>query len=136
MNRAHISMRAWLGVMALLTMLAPRLARGDGGVVQLHQAQGPFLVTVFVSPEAVRGAPVDLSVLVQWRTNGEVVLDADVSLAVDPPDSLAMARSEPLCAASSAPTAFPSADMSHPATVRATREQAFEFKCWGLASRR
>jgi len=59
--------------------------------VQLHEAQGPFSVTVFVSPEAVRGGLADVSVLVQWRKNGEVVLDADVSLALDPPNGLAMA---------------------------------------------
>jgi len=112
-------------VTVVVTMLAPRLSRGDGGVVQLHETQGPFSVTIFVSPEAARGGLTDVSVLVQWRKNGEVVLDAAVSLAVDPPNGLAMARSEPLCGLSPTAAAFQLPDMrQHPATVPATREQA------------
>src|SRR5262249_1686313 len=79
--------QAWVGL-ALFTMLVPRLASGDGGVVQLHEAQGPFVITVFVSPERALGGPTDVSVLVQWREGGEVILDADVSLAVDPPNGV------------------------------------------------
>ncbi len=93
--------------------------------MQLHAAQGPFSVTVFVSPEAARGGLADVSVLVQWRKDGEVVLDADVSLAVDPPNGLAMDRAEPFCGLSPTAPAFQFPDMrQHQASVPATREQA------------
>src|SRR6185369_5480920 len=75
---------SWI-VTVSLTMSAPRLAKGDGGIIRLREAQGPFLVTVFSSPEAVAGGPVDLSVLVQGRETGEVVLDADVTFTLSPP---------------------------------------------------
>jgi len=81
-------------------------------------------VTVFVSPE-VAGGFTDVSVLVQSTKNGEVLLDADVSLAVDPPNAMATARSEPLCGPLSAVSAFELSDMNRSqATVPATREQA------------
>jgi len=111
--------------LALFTMLAPRLASGDGGVVQLYEAQGPFAVTVFVSQEMNLRGPTDVSVLVQWRKSGEVVLDADVSLAVDPPNGVSLARSESFCGPSPTAAAFQLPDMTqHQATVAATREQA------------
>jgi hypothetical protein len=43
---------------------------------------------------AQAGSLVDVSVLVQWRRSGVVVLDANVSLAVEPLASLALARSD------------------------------------------
>ena len=111
--------------LALFAMLAPQLASGDGGVVQLHEAQGPFVVTVFVSPEGALGGPTDVSVLVQWRKSGEVVLDADVSLAVAPPNGVTLARSESFCGLQPTAAAFQLPAMTqHQATVSATREQA------------
>jgi hypothetical protein len=103
-------------------MLAPRLAKGDGGVVQLRQSQGPFLATVFVSAEAAAGGFKDVSVLLQRRGNGEVILDADVELVVDPPGGT-MKESDPLCGFSSTAIASRSLDLTL-AKVRATREQA------------
>src|SRR5262252_4179481 len=100
MKRACLSIHARV-VTALLIMLAPLLAKGDGGIVLSHQAKGPFSVTVFVSPEAARGGLTDVSVLVQSRKSGEVVLDADVSLTVELPNGLAMDRSEGFCGLSS-----------------------------------
>lgn len=106
-------------------MLTPRLARGDGGIVRLHEIQGPFSVTVFVSPEAAAGGLVDVSVLVQWRTNGDVILDAGVSLALDPPTGVATNPSDPLCGVSSAAAAFLSPELAQPLVkAQATREQA------------
>src|SRR5262249_13959209 len=109
---------------ALLIMLGPLLAKGDGGIVLSHQAKGPFSVTVFVSPEATRGGLTDVSVLVQSRKSGEVVLDADVSLTVEPTKALAMDRSEEFCGLSPTSAVFPLADMGQWATVTARREQA------------
>jgi len=124
MKRLRIGIMVWV-VTALSMVLTPLLARADGGIVQLHEAQGPFSVTVFVSPEAPRGGVADVSVLVQWRRGGEVVLDADVSLVLDPPGGPAMKPSEPFCGLSSAAAGPPSQVLTlHLVTVRATREQA------------
>jgi hypothetical protein len=65
-------------------MLAPLIAHADGGTVCLREASGPFLVTVFVAPAPLRAGPIDMSVLVQDRKTGEVILDATVELAIEP----------------------------------------------------
>jgi len=124
MKRSSISIQIW--ALAFFHMLAPRFARGDGGIVQLREVRGPFSVTVFASPEAACGVVADISVLVQRPENGEVVLDANVSLALDPPKGLVLNRSEPLCGPPSAAAAFQLPDMTqHQIKARATREQAF-----------
>jgi hypothetical protein len=94
--------------------------------VLLHEAKGPFSVTVFVAPEVTRGGLTDVSVLVQSRTNGDVVLDAGVELTVEPPrDLVKTAALEPFCGVSSASVLFPSPDIGqHQASLPATREQA------------
>jgi len=121
------SWRANTGILivAFFTMLAPRVARADGGIVQLREAQGPFLVTVFVSPQAVEGGVTDVSVLVQERKSGDVVLDADVNLAVAPPPDVSNKESDPLCGLSSTAVASRLTESTlHSVQVRATREQA------------
>jgi len=65
----------------VLTALA---AQADGGAVCLHEASGPFLVTVFVSPYPLRAGPADISVLVQDRKTSEVFLDPTIKLAIHP----------------------------------------------------
>jgi hypothetical protein len=67
-----------------IIMLAPLVAHADGGTVQLRQASGPFVVTVFTAPETLRAGPIDTSVLVQDRETGRVILDAMVNLAFQP----------------------------------------------------
>jgi len=124
MKRASISIQLWL-LTALAMMLTPHVARGDGGIVQLHETRGPFSVTVFVSPEAVSGGLTDVSVLVQSQKNGDVVLDADVSLSLVPPEGVAMNESDPFCGPSGGGAALQSGNMMmHPLTGRATRGQA------------
>jgi hypothetical protein len=120
----RVSIQAGVAV-ALLAALIPQIAKGDGGVMLLHEARGAFLVTVFVSPEAARGGLTDLSVLVQSSTSGDVLLDADVGLAVDPPKGMASTPSKEFCGASSAPAGSQLPDVTQlQGTVRATREQA------------
>ena len=109
-------------VMASLMMSAPRNARGDGGIIRLRGTQGPFSVTVFSSPEVTAGGLADVSVLIQRRESGEVVLDADVNLALSPPDGLATKQSDDLCGLTTAAMHLP--DANNPASVRATRERA------------
>jgi hypothetical protein len=65
-------------------MLAPLALHADGGTVQLHEALGPFVVTVFTVPETLRAGPIDTSVLVQDRETSAVILDAAVNLAFQP----------------------------------------------------
>jgi hypothetical protein len=70
--------------LVISVMLTPPLAHADGGAVRLHEASGPFLVTVFAAPEPLQVGPIDTSVLVQDRKTGEVVLGATVNLAFQP----------------------------------------------------
>jgi hypothetical protein len=81
---------------------------------------------VFVAPEVTRDGLTDVSVLVQSRTNGDVVLDADVGLTIAPPrDLVTTTESEPVCGVSSASAAFPSPNIGeHQTTLPAIREQA------------
>ena len=65
-------------------VLAPLAAQADGGAVCLHEAAGQFLVTVFVSPYPLRAGPADISVLIQDRQTGGVVLDPAIKLALYP----------------------------------------------------
>jgi hypothetical protein len=124
MKRSRASIAAGLAA-ALLTALTPRPARGDGGVVRWRETQGPFSATVFVSPEATRDGLADVSVLLQWRDSGDVVLDADVAVGADPPKGRMMSRAEPLCGLSPAATKARLPDMrDHEELVPATREQA------------
>lgn len=67
-----------------MVMLIPLIAHADGGTVQLREASGAFVVTVFTAPETLRAGPIDTSVLVQDRETGRVILDATVSLALQP----------------------------------------------------
>jgi hypothetical protein len=63
-------------------MFAINFAHADGGAVCLREGSGAFLVTVFVAPEPAQAGPIDMSVLVQDRQTGAVILDAKVDLAV------------------------------------------------------
>jgi hypothetical protein len=51
-----------------------------GGVVQLTEKAGPFIVTVFTEPTPVRAGPAEISVMVQDGSNRRPVLDAEVTL--------------------------------------------------------
>jgi hypothetical protein len=61
---------------ALLALCAQ--AQADGGLVQLHQTAGRFVVTVFTAPNPPRVGPVDISVLAQDRLDGRAALDGEV----------------------------------------------------------
>jgi hypothetical protein len=115
----------WASVsMALFATLGSQPARADGGIMLLREAKGLFAVTVFVSPEPAHGGRSDVSVLVQRRANGEVILDAEVGLAVDPPKDVPTSASEPLCGVPST-DAFLIPDTRLPGGgVPASREQA------------
>jgi hypothetical protein len=73
---AQLWSRGLLLVPALLALNPSVYA--DGGFVELHQVAGQFVVTVFTAPGPLRARPVDISVLLQDRANGQPVLDAEV----------------------------------------------------------
>jgi hypothetical protein len=68
---------------AVVLVMSAMLASADGGAVCLREASGPFLVTVF-APESLRAGPNDVSVLVQNRGTGGVILDAAVTFVIEP----------------------------------------------------
>lgn len=66
-----------------LSLLAPLLAlcaqaQADGGLLQLRQTAGRFVVTVFAAPNPPRAGPVDISVLAEDVTDGRAALDGEV----------------------------------------------------------
>lgn len=61
----------------------------DSGVVRVSRIDGPWRLTVFSEPTPLRAGLVDLSVLVQRPEDDEPVLDATVSLMLEPADGLA-----------------------------------------------
>ena len=63
-------------VVALVAQVVTTHAHG--GLVQLHQAADPFVVTVFTAPTPLHAGPVAVSVLVQDRGDGQPVLDGDM----------------------------------------------------------
>lgn len=67
-------------VVALTLLLHAPPSWGDGGIVQLQQADGAFVITVFTAPTPLRVGLADISVLVQKRDGSDAVLDADVRL--------------------------------------------------------
>jgi hypothetical protein len=66
------------------TLLVPASLHADGGVVCLRQASGPFRVTVFTTPAALRVGAADFSVMVQDRKSNAIMLDAAVDLKFEP----------------------------------------------------
>jgi len=64
--------------MVALALLVATPALSDGGAIQVRQAAGPFVVTVFSAPMPLRAGAVDLSVLVQTHSGDQPVLDAEV----------------------------------------------------------
>jgi hypothetical protein len=76
---------AVLAVWTLTGTLSPRPGAADGGTMRLVESTGPFVVAVFSTPEPLRVAPADLSVLILERTDGRPVLDAAVALDLRPP---------------------------------------------------
>ena len=60
-------------------------AHADGGRLQMRQAVGPFVVSLFTAPESTAVGPADLSVMVEEQ--GSVLLDANVVVTLTPEDA-------------------------------------------------
>jgi hypothetical protein len=71
----------------LMLAMGATAAHGDGGAMLLHQDAGAFTITLFAAPQPLRTGDADLSVMVQDRTSGEVLLDPaiDVTVAAESP---------------------------------------------------
>jgi hypothetical protein len=72
---------------ALLLACAVVAAHADGGRLQMRQATGPFVVSLFTTPESLAVGPADLSVMVEGRGNSSVLLGADVVVTLTPDDA-------------------------------------------------
>jgi hypothetical protein len=72
-----------LAAFVMLTM-GTSAARADGGAMLLHQDAGAFTITLFAAPQPLHTGDADLSVMVQDRTSGEVLLDPIIDLTVAP----------------------------------------------------
>ncbi len=72
-----------LPAVALAVLVSAPTARGDGGLMRLSQAAGPFEITLFTAPTPLRAGRVDVSVLVQ--ADRAPVLDAEVQVALRAP---------------------------------------------------
>src|SRR6266404_6665682 len=83
-----------------LAILSPRMAEADAGFVRLREAQGPFVVTVFTPFQVCHSTPIDISLMVQRRDTGELVLDATVDLHLVPPAGGVIQTTDPVCTSS------------------------------------
>jgi hypothetical protein len=72
---------------ALTLACVAAAAHADGGRLQMRQAVGPFVVSLFSTPESLAVGPADLSVMVEEQGSGEVLLDADVVIALTAEDA-------------------------------------------------
>ena len=70
---------SWAACLALL--VGTTAAHGDGGTMLFHQDAGPFTITLFAAALPLTTGVADLSVMVQDRRSGEVLLDPVVELA-------------------------------------------------------
>jgi hypothetical protein len=81
-------------IVALLLACAAAAAYADGGRLQMRQAAGPFVVSLFTTPESPAVGPADLSVMVEEQGSGSVLLDPDIVVTLTSDD----ARSAPVVA--------------------------------------
>jgi hypothetical protein len=87
---------AALNLAIIVAMIfCPSMAKADGGVVRMAETQGPFAVTVFTPQEISRDLPVDVTIMVQRRDTGEVMMDADVDLTFVLPAGAKIQSSNP-----------------------------------------
>ena len=111
--------------MLLLIAFSSTEAHADGGIMRLRQVQGPFVITIFTTPESIPHRPVDVSVLIQRRDSNEVILDATVDLLLTPAPAVVVTATDPICAPSG--VGFLGSDSpghSAPFSIPATRAQA------------
>jgi hypothetical protein len=79
-QRSKLIARLWRSALLMaVTLSALSLrAQADGGLMQLHQTAGSFVVTVFAAPSPPRVGTVEIGVLAQYRADGRAALDVEV----------------------------------------------------------
>lgn len=77
--------------LALALLAAAAIAHADGGRLRLHQSAGPFIVTLFTTPDPLVAGPADFSIAVERAANQgsgqSLIQDADVTLILTPADN-------------------------------------------------
>lgn len=69
-----------LPMLVLLCMIVSSAAFADGGRLRFSRPAGPFLVTLFTTPEPLTPGPTDFSVMIQDAKSGDILSDAHVIL--------------------------------------------------------
>jgi hypothetical protein len=63
----------------------------DGGRIRMHEKSGPFLITLFTTPDPLVAGPADFSVAVERADRAGIVEDAEVTLLLTRPNGTHMA---------------------------------------------
>ena len=117
-----------------VVLLFPFVARADGVAVRARETQGSFIVTIFTSTEISRDLPAGVSVLVQKRETGEIVMDATVDLSFTPPAGVTLSPNDALCGpANNVLSPGPNGVASQPTSIPAARSQAANKLFYGTA---
>lgn len=89
-----------MGLLFLSQAASIQVAWADGGRLRFHEPAGPFLVTLFTSPDPLTQGRADFSVAVERPgdrgLSSEIVQDAKVTFILTPEDAPAQAGSERL----------------------------------------
>jgi len=127
---------ASFGFVILLAALivAPFVAKADGGVILTKETQGPFVITIFAPAEISRGLPADLTLMVQRRDTDEIVMDAAVDFKFVPPAGASMKPNDSVCGPPNSPSLLGLMGLpAQPSSVRATRSQAANKLLYGAS---
>lgn len=73
-------------LLLLLFLLSAAPLAADGGRIRLHQQAGPFVVTLFSTPDPLVEGPADFSVAVERAGGQGLVEDAQVTLIFTQPE--------------------------------------------------
>lgn len=71
-------------MVAIFLLGSAASAYGDGGRLRMHAPAGPFVVTLFTTPDPLRADDADFSVALERAGSGGLVEDADVRLTLTP----------------------------------------------------
>jgi hypothetical protein len=88
-------MRTLCALAAFLVLaMGATAARADGGAMLLHQDAGAFTITLFAAPQPLHTGDADLSVMVQNRNSGEILLDPVIDLTVGAQETVRLAKGQ------------------------------------------
>ncbi len=88
MQRTKVHVRFIPGILLALffAFICQNIALADGGRVRFREAAGPFVVTLFTTPDPLTKGPADFSVAVERAGAEGLVQDADVDLILTSAD--------------------------------------------------